>query len=379
VRKEFLDSDNNWNAIDLDLALLNHKTSSANWQDIVNNPPKKTYPFDVGLDIRGIVMNKLKLEKYKVKLFSIFANLNAKSEITAKYEFLFKNLMLKDSTALSLSLEEIENNKNSDLTYSASISNNKRQFLRKMNFVTPIVCENSDINTTSIIELPKIIDKTLVELDEVKILINKKKLTRDAASGNMMLRGYKMDFYGRGYNYLLDFVLTKGFASTRNQGNLIVYTNEIGSDKAPRSPAIYFDDRLILDYNEMSQVSVEDIDEIYIDNMRTNGGGQNTIGVIKVYFKKDAKINNNSKEKPFKIYGGFAKNVDFKNNDYASTSDKGFENFGIINWIPQIVTDENGNFKFEIPDIGKTTVKIKIEGLSDDGKLISEIKTLKLN
>ena len=376
-RKSFIDADNNWSAIDLDLALLNQKMSSANWQDIVINPSKKEYVFDIGLDVKGSVINDIKPEKHNVKLFSVFANLNSISDISIKKEFLFKNLVLKDSTALSLSLENTEDNESKDLSYFATVLNNKRQFFKKIDFSSKKVCENSDKNVT-IFELPKIKNNSITNLDEIQIINNKKKLTREGAgSGNMTLRGYKMDFYGKGYFYLLDFVRNKGFEVINERGELKLTTKEPGSTEEPKKPEVYFDDRLLFNFDEMNQVSIEDIDEVYLDNRKANGG-QNTLGVIKVYFKKNVKQIINSKDIPFKILNGFKRNMDFKNNEYESTSDSGFENFGIINWIPQIVSDDKGNFKFEIPDTGRANVKIKIEGFSDNGKLISEIRILKL-
>ena len=79
---------------------------------------------------------------------------------------------------------------------------------------------------------------------------------------------------------------------------------------------------------------------------------------------------------------GISKKIDLiigncdEKHEQSDQADKGFENFGLIDWEPSIMTDENGEFNFTVPYIYPGTMKILIEGFSADGKLISEIKTL---
>jgi hypothetical protein len=70
--------------------------------------------------------------------------------------------------------------------------------------------------------------------------------------------------------------------------------------------------------------------------------------------------------------------MDFKNISYTSTTGKGYDNFGLVDWQPLITTDEKGDFTFSIPRTLQNTVKILIEGFNTEGKLISEIKTISL-
>ena len=64
----------------------------------------------------------------------------------------------------------------------------------------------------------------------------------------------------------------------------------------------------------------------------------------------------------------------FINSEYISKSDKSFENFGLIHWIPNLVTDDNGNYKFNIPNDGIKKIKLVIEGVTNEGAIISEVK-----
>lgn len=65
-------------------------------------------------------------------------------------------------------------------------------------------------------------------------------------------------------------------------------------------------------------------------------------------------------------------------NPYSDYKSEGFKKYGTIHWIPKVFTDETGSFKFSIPNFGQESVKIIIEGISSDGRLISEIRTLQI-
>ncbi len=80
----------------------------------------------------------------------------------------------------------------------------------------------------------------------------------------------------------------------------------------------------------------------------------------------------------FNIEGGFANVIPFKNTSYTSTDDLGFKNFGLIDWIPNILTNEAEDFTFQIPNKNQKKIKLLIEGFSSDGKLISEVRTIEV-
>lgn len=81
---------------------------------------------------------------------------------------------------------------------------------------------------------------------------------------------------------------------------------------------------------------------------------------------------------PFEIKNAFSKIEPFKNKLYTSTENRGFQNFGLIHWIPVIYTHDSKEFKFQIPNMGQKKVKLLIEGFSAEGQLISETRTISL-
>ena len=78
------------------------------------------------------------------------------------------------------------------------------------------------------------------------------------------------------------------------------------------------------------------------------------------------------KSVPFLIKEGFESNSSFMNNEYQSFANKGFENYGIVDWCQTILTDEKGNFLFEFQDANIKNYKIVIQGFTIDGKLINK-------
>lgn len=135
----------------------------------------------------------------------------------------------------------------------------------------------------------------------------------------------------------------------------------------------WYDDLLkIRRYDDLLSIPSEDIDEIYI--------GSNFNTIIKIYTNKKSagkKILHPGVD--FIVKNGFEREKEFENVEYAVTNDnEGFENFGIIDWQPTVITDEKGNFKINVPNKYSGEVKIMIEGFNQEGKLISEVKTLTL-
>jgi hypothetical protein len=102
------------------------------------------------------------------------------------------------------------------------------------------------------------------------------------------------------------------------------------------------------------------------------------MGIIRIYLKKGGRGVNKNSAQDIIIKNAFAKIPPFENVAYSGTSDEGFANFGVIDWEPIVVADENGNFSFMIPRTGQKTIKLIIEGYSVEGKLYSEIKTITL-
>ena len=102
------------------------------------------------------------------------------------------------------------------------------------------------------------------------------------------------------------------------------------------------------------------------------GGSGGTNGSIRIYTKKTyvAKQSPNLiKSKSLIIKGGFQPLLEYENPKYVSYSNESFLKYGTIDWIPNVYTDENGNFEFTIPHFNQEKIKLNIQGIDNFGQL----------
>ena len=134
-----------------------------------------------------------------------------------------------------------------------------------------------------------------------------------------------------------------------------------------------------MSHDELDMMLMGEIDEIYLSPYAIVPSVNNYQGVIKIYTKKlPGKRLQKQDTNKFYVQNAFAHNINFKNADYTNTQSEGFENYGLINWSPKITTDESGQFIFDIIDYNKPKGRIIIEGMTPEGKLFQEEKTIDL-
>jgi len=363
---------------ELDLLLLNQKTYKYEWDNIVSNPPKETFEFDYGLTLKGTVNQSLTdRRKYKIQVYSVLSGINERSEINDKNEFYFKNLVLPDSSQVNFALLKMPELKITELKVYPQVLNAKRNFNKIFN-PQQSSCEiKTEVKTEPEYEIPHL-KKKIVELEEVKVLA-KTKLKNAGKFGNSNLRGFKIDENESNVD-LLTFIERNGFQVSNEHGEVSITVKGRHSFKGSTPvPAIYVNDRQLMTQEQLNGIRMSDIDEIFINSHAIVPSVNNNMGIIKIYLKK-LTYNTLSKNsgKPFIIQGGFEVIPYFKNADYLSTTDKAFESFGLIQWVPLLLTDSTGSFEFQIPDTGIKSVKVLIEGFSADGGLISETRIINL-
>lgn len=361
---------------DLDLLLLNQKSSKYKWENITGMPPTIIHDFEIGLTLKGTLNQKLSdYKKHKVQMYSLTAQLDETTEITDKNEFYIKNLVVADSTWVDFVLKN--NEKTTPLKAYPQLVNSNRTFNKpfkaKQQTCAPIA-------KNTLFEVPEL-NNGAITLDDVEIEIDKKKLKYKSQLGNGNLRGYKITDDDPSINMdLVTYLRSNGFDVERIRGEIQIFSRVNASTNSTRSsPAIYVAGNLQLNFDYIQSMRMNEIDEIYINPHAVRPGMFNTIGIIKIYprtgfFGSNKKIPTVA----FQFKNAFSPITPFKNADYFSTETKSFQDFGVINWIPSITTQENGEFKFEIPDMKQKRVKVLIEGFSADGKLISETRIIEL-
>ena len=75
---------------------------------------------------------------------------------------------------------------------------------------------------------------------------------------------------------------------------------------------------------------------------------------------------------------GFTTAPKFENSNYNSTLSQGFLYYGVINWIPTLLTDQKNSSQIDVPNFNQKKIKIIIEGFTYNGELISETQIIDL-
>jgi hypothetical protein len=358
---------------ELDLVLLNQQKPKYDWENIVSNPPKSNYSFDIGLTIKGAVNQELKNKSdYKVRLYSVLDLILVLSDVNKKNEFLFENIAVADSTVVDLSLLKSPELNVISTNFATVVLNRNKPF-KKPFWVPFSECPKPQVyNYDTSFDLPKF-NGEIINLNEVVLKTNPKKtLVNENKYGNSHLRGYKIP--ENDTSSLLGFIEQNGFNVSRtSMGEVSITGRQVTTLLgAASTPEVYLDDRVLFSFAELDMLDMNDIDEIYISSTAIVPSTRNKQGIIKIYRRKNLITKTTVKSVSFMIKQGFERNSNFVNNDYQSYTNKGFENYGIVDWSQTILTDEKGNFLFEFHDANIKKYKVVIQGFTIDGKLINK-------
>ncbi|MGL2963104.1 hypothetical protein ACSVH2_04700 [Flavobacterium sp. RSB2_4_14] len=358
---------------ELDLALLNQSKPKYEWKNIVSNPPKSNYSFDIGLTIKGTINQELKnKEAYKVRLYSIKDLILVLSEVNEKNEYAFENIAIPDSTVVELSLLKSPEMNAVSTNFVTQVYNRNRPYTKP--FLVPFGdCKKLQDNVYSdLYDLPKF-NGEIINLKDVIVKSKPKRvLVNENKFGNSYLRGYKID--ENDTSSLLGFIEQNGFNVSRTAtGDVSITSRQITSFSGPRAtPEVYLDERVLFSFAELDMMDMTEIDEIYINANAIVPSTRNKQGIIKIYRRKNFTAKSVSKSVPFLIKDGFENISSFTNSDYENFASKGFENFGIVDWRQTILTDEKGNFLFEFQDANIKKYKVIIQGFTINGELINK-------
>lgn len=364
-------------AYELDLYLLSQK-SKYKWQNIKGTPATDKYGFDRGVTLKGSVPEKLINSNAKVRLYSI-AGLDETTTMDSKGAFAFDNLIVTDSLHINLTVIN-KGVQPKELNLKPLITNGIKPYNKMYRPVPRCYLAGAAPQDKQAGTLPQFVSGSIT-LEET--VIEKTRLKYARSLGNNNLQGHKItESDANIYRNVTQYIVSKGGFKVEQSGvggDVHIYSRggRVSINAAQSEPIIYVNNMQLMDHNQLNLYYMDEVDEIYMNPTAIVPSLRNFSGIIKIYLrpyiKKKAATNNTP---DIVINGAFQPNLPFTNLTYMSTVDKGFENFGVIDWNAQIMTDENGEFNLSVPRLGQKNVKLLIEGFSADGTLISEIKTL---
>ena len=145
--------------------------------------------------------------------------------------------------------------------------------------------------------------------------------------------------------------------------------------------AFYLDDVLLLDTSILYQIQLQDVD--YIEFTKRGMGSTGFIGnnlKVKIYtnFKTgNFNFNQNSSISEYEVPIAFSANRRYYTPKYPNTSDQFYKEFGVIDWKPDLKTEEDNSTRISFPK-PEVPFTLYIEGIADDGSFIYQEKLINL-
>lgn len=367
---------------ELDNVLL-HQTSKYSINKTLSNVnPTKKYDFDNGITISGTVNNTLYNddESYSIKINALTLGLSETVKLNKKNEFIFENIIAVDSTSIYFTLID-KKAKSKDLNLVTNLSKNTRKFFKPF-IKNSTYCPEKSIEKYDGSDFPKIQGAILLDDVDIKNTIKKDKLSNETRFNNASSRGYKInENVASTFRDVLSFIRSHGYNVTDTGTEIFISRTYTTTFLGSNSPVVYLDDFPIESNNFLRNLNLSTIDEIYINKTGFGAGINGSNGVIRIYTKPVASSLSNIKikSKSYVIKNAFQPYVPYSNPKFNSIFDESFVKFGTIHWIPNINTDDKGEFKFSIPNLQQKKIKVIIEGITSDGKLLSVVRTLEFN
>lgn len=378
IKRDYFDDSNRSKKYELDLMLLTQKSNKYDWNSIKNKSINPLYTFEKGLDIKGTInQTTADVRKSRIQLKNIFSDVLASTDTIQKNEFYFKNTTVSDSLLVTANLIDKKDRSSREMSYHLNIINKNKKF-NKNYLPTPYEYPDKSVTDAYLIsETPKF-EGHFIMLEEVEVI--KTKLKREKYAGNSYLKGFKVGVDVSENTDILQFIEQNGFNVNRNIGSISINGRQKTSlNGPPTTPVVFIDGRELWNFEELYGLRMLDMDEVYISSTAMVPSIKNKQGIIKMYRKQGVLTVTESKNKPKVLTGGFEPISPFKNADYLSEYTTGFENYGLIDWDPWILTDTYGNVKLTIPNKNHKSIKVFIEGMTIDGTLISEIREVILS
>ena len=165
-----------------------------------------------------------------------------------------------------------------------------------------------------------------------------------------------------------------------NTGNLNSGGVSITSKRPPfATPTVYLDGTKLFDLSLINRMQMNIVDEVYIDygglssGIMAGNGGQG--GIIYIITRKDiggyASGYGPENQESVTIQNAFDISNSYQWPNYTDLDSPVFQKYGALDWKAFLTTDPTGKSVFTLAHKGFKNVKLIIEGVSSDGRIIS--------
>lgn len=364
---------------DLDNLLITQGWSSFNWDNIFKEPNYSNI-FEKGINVVANV-NLKKGENYLV--YPLKNNISEIFELNESDEaFNQKNLYPEDGESYKVGLIKSNDRIAKPGLYVQFYPSKIPAFKPELYSIPKGY--NDAFKTASKSTIKPYFSKKndIQELDEILIEVEKK-VSRIKSIKNRSFG--RIDFFDekkrRPGLTLASYLSGRGFNANDNNGILSIVNPNPSSPNNP-IPLVILDGVMILDFGFLSNFSMQTVDYIEINKTGIGYGLRGGGGVINIVtnpdlIRQNTGVKNTIGEYEFPL--AFAEDKKYYVPKYDLYNDDFFKEYGVIDWIPNCKIDNQGNLNFTIYNPAKNNIKLFIEGVTEKGEFISEIKGLNVN
>ncbi len=375
----------------LDNVLLTHGWSRYDWSDIFINTPEVLSEANHGFSISGEIETPITQKNQELVLYQ-----KSKPHIyqttIEDARFVFDNTLVNKDESIYITLIN-DQNKTQEPRFSASVDPLQFTFDESLseNFWKEVELYSEDwddyriasepINTASFFLDPNTITLEGVTVTEQRI--EQKLVHRPAQASTALFDAVKVteDIIKKTptVQQLLQSLSYRTLTTSDGRPMILPQTSKPGVGP----PVIVVDNITV--FNPSRGISnmppnllnslTAGIDEIYYTHQPIETGYRPVIYI----YRKDGSYTNEKPEERFAKFianEGFQRPKQYVNPEYVSYTDDRFQAHGIIHWANQVVTNTEGEAYVTIPTLQQEGASIYIEGIAEDGSLISEVKSV---
>lgn len=361
---------------ELDILLLTQGWSKYNWNAIFKDPPSDLNPFENGITIKGTV-NKPSSGINKLFLYATKNHSAQFIPLDKNQSFIIKNFFLEEGEEIRFSYTDKKGTFKKPSMYVTFEITNKSD-----NIQTLIVQEKVIISKpkTANFDLPKnFFYDEFEDLDAVILEAERKKREKDPIVVNGTFTKITEEEYYR-FPRITDLIQNNGYDVYEDYGQVRITSRKRLSLGQNPSPLVFVDDVPLTSLNILFNYSTANVEKILVDKSGLGYGVRGAGGVIKIYTRKTPLFEKGNTKIDVANVSipplAFQKAKEFYTPRYSSYLNSTFKKYGVISWIPEVTLTKNETTTIKIFDTRTKYITLFIEGISENGDLISQKKTI---
>lgn len=378
-----------------DLFLQTRPKLAETWSGWLDGQYSAEYDFEKGLTLSGKVeISTKQAQKKKLILFTDDLSFQQKLDLSENGSFTSYHNYLEKGQLLKVALANKGNFLQKPELESFSINPNTENRLAEFPFAETFANElYEEIQFSGqklALQMSDIPD--LIALEETQVQVDSKEAKEkipgyigssvDTKRYNIDADEVKLNFY------LFDFLRTKGYWVTLNNtpGTPSIRSMQSGGG----TPTIFLNNVQIVDFSILTRLPLYEVEEIFINRSGLGYGvrGGSTLGssgggVIHIFLRVGASFTgfsgNYENNETLKVENGYQKTLPYKAPEYKVFDNNTFARLGVLTWLHSLKTNTKGELYFTVPRMEQNQIKVRLEGLSPAGNIVTLTETLNLD